>query len=94
MVFSPTDLKTLNMAILENIRKRTTVLILIIGLALFAFVISDVLTRGGMGGPKMGSSVGEVNGEPISIEEFRKSMEVASNQSQATSTYGHPQPAV
>jgi peptidyl-prolyl cis-trans isomerase D len=86
MVFSPTDLKTLNMAILENIRKRTTVLILIIGLALFAFVISDVLTRGGMGGPKMGSSVGEVNGEPISIEEFRKSMEVASNQSQATST--------
>ncbi len=86
MVFSPTDLKTLNMAILENIRKRTTVLILIIGLALFAFVISDVLTRGGMGGPKVGSSVGEVNGEPISIEEFRKSMEVASNQSQATST--------
>ncbi|MFZ9002656.1 MAG: peptidylprolyl isomerase [Robiginitalea sp.] len=74
------------MAILENIRKRTTVLILIIGLALFAFVISDVLTRGGMGGPKVGSSVGEINGEPISIEEFRKSMEVASNQSQATST--------
>ena len=86
MVFSPTDLKTLNMAILENIRKRTTVMILIIGLALFAFVISDVLTRGGMGGPKAGTTVGEVNGEPISIEEFRKSMEVASNQSQATST--------
>jgi len=86
MVFSPTDLKTLKMAILENIRKRTTVLILIIGLALFAFVISDVLTRGGMGGPKAGSTVGEVNGEPISIEAFRKSMEVASNQSQATST--------
>ena len=86
MVFSPTDLKTLNMAILENIRKRTTVLILIIGIALFAFVISDVLTRGGVGGPKVGSTVGEVNGEPISIEAFRKSMEVASNQSQATST--------
>lgn len=86
MVFSPTDLKTLNMAILENIRKRTTVLILIIGLALFAFVISDVLTRGGMGGPKAGSTVGEINGEPISIEAFRRSMEVASNQSQATST--------
>ncbi len=86
MVFSPTDLKTGNMAILENIRKRTTVLILIIGLALFAFVISDVLTRGGMGGPKVGSTVGEVNGAPISIEEFRQSMEVASNQSQATST--------
>ncbi|MEJ2584002.1 MAG: SurA N-terminal domain-containing protein [Robiginitalea sp.] len=74
------------MAILENIRKRTTVLILIIGLALFAFVISDVLTRGGMGGPKAGSTVGEINGEPIPIEDFRSSMEVASNQSQATST--------
>jgi peptidyl-prolyl cis-trans isomerase D len=86
MVFSPTDLKTRYMAILENIRKRTTVLILIIGLALFAFVISDVLTRGGMGGAKIGTSVGEVNGEAISIEDFRQKMEFASTGSQATST--------
>ncbi|MEJ2162803.1 MAG: SurA N-terminal domain-containing protein [Robiginitalea sp.] len=74
------------MAILENIRKRTTVLILIIGLALFAFVISDVLTRGGMGGAKVGSAVGEVNGESISIDAFRQKMEYASTGSQATST--------
>ncbi len=76
------------MAILENIRKRTTVLILIIGLALFAFVISDVLTRGGFGDPKVGTTVGEVNGEPIPIEDFRERMEAVSNQfgSQATST--------
>ena len=76
------------MAILENIRKRTTVLILIIGLALFAFVISDVLTRGGFGDPKVGTTIGEVNGEPIPIEEFRERMEAVSNQfgSQATST--------
>ena len=65
------------MAILEKIRKRTTVLILIIGMALFAFVVSDVLTRGGFGSDKVGSAVGEINGEPISIDDFRARMEAA-----------------
>ena len=40
------------MAILENIRKRTTVLILIIGMALFAFVISGVFTGNDFAGGK------------------------------------------
>ncbi|MDA8686109.1 SurA N-terminal domain-containing protein [Robiginitalea sp.] len=63
------------MAILEKIRKRTTVLIIIIGLALFSFVISDLFTRGGFQGGKAGSSLGEVNGEAISIDDFRLEME-------------------
>ncbi|MDP5062960.1 MAG: SurA N-terminal domain-containing protein [Maribacter sp.] len=67
------------MAVLENIRKRTTVLILIIGLALFAFVISGVFTSSNLGGEKVGSSVAEINGEEISIDEFRQEVEVASN---------------
>ena len=67
------------MAVLENIRKRTTVLILIIGLALFAFVISGVFTSSNLGGEKVGSSVAEINGEDISIDEFRQEVEVASN---------------
>lgn len=67
------------MAILENIRKRTTVLILIIGLALFAFVISGVFTNNSMSGGKIGSSVAEVNGDEISIDDFRRKVEVASN---------------
>ncbi|WP_273274117.1 SurA N-terminal domain-containing protein [Maribacter polysiphoniae] len=67
------------MAILENIRKRTTVLILIIGLALFAFVISGVFTKNNMSGGKIGSSVAEVNGDEISIDDFRRKVEVASN---------------
>ena len=66
------------MAILENIRKRTTVLILIIGLALFAFVISGVFTSSNLGGEKVGSSVAEINGEDISIDEFRQEVETAS----------------
>lgn len=66
------------MAILENIRKRTTVLILIIGLALFAFVISGVFTSNDFAGGKVGSSVAEVNGEDISIDDFRVKVENAS----------------
>lgn len=66
------------MAILESIRKRTTVLILIIGLALFAFVISGVFKSNGFGGGKVGSSVAEINGEDISIEDFRTKVETAS----------------
>ena len=63
------------MAILENIRKRTTVLILIIGLALFAFVISGIFTSNDFSGGKVGSSVGEINGEDISIDDFRRKVE-------------------
>lgn len=66
------------MAILENIRKRTTVLILIIGMALFAFVISGIFTSNDLGGGKVGSSVGEINGEEISIDDFRRKVERAS----------------
>src|SRR6056297_681614 len=67
------------MAVLENIRKRTTVLILIIGLALFAFVISGVFTSSEFGaGGKIGSSVAEINGNDLSIDDFRQKVEVAS----------------
>ena len=65
------------MAILGNIRKRTTVLILIIGLALFAFVISGIFTANDSG-VKIGSSVAEVNGEDLSIDVFRQKVEQAS----------------
>lgn len=66
------------MAVLEKIRKRTTVLILIIGLALFAFVISGVFSSNGFSDGKVGSSVAEINGEEISIDEFRLKVEAAS----------------
>ncbi|MBT9187450.1 peptidylprolyl isomerase [Zobellia russellii] len=73
------------MAILENIRKRTTVLILIIGLALFAFVISGVFVNGDVSG-KVGSSIAEINGEEISIDEFRQKVDIASRRSASAST--------
>ncbi|PIB23334.1 peptidylprolyl isomerase [Maribacter sp. 4U21] len=75
------------MAVLENIRKRTTVLILIIGLALFAFVISGVFTSSNFGGgEKVGSSVAEINGNEISIDDFRQKVESASRRVGPTTT--------
>ena len=68
------------MAILENIRKRTTVLILIIGMALFAFVISGVFTGNDFAGGKIGSTIAEINGEPISREDFTRKLEQAQQQ--------------
>ncbi len=66
------------MAILENIRKRTTILILIIGLALFAFVISGVFSSNKFKGGKVGSAVGEIDGREITIDEFRQKVEATS----------------
>ena len=74
------------MAILENIRKRTTILILIIGLALFAFVISGVFTSSALSGGKVGSSVAEINGEEISIDQFRSQVELTQRNSPPTTT--------
>ncbi len=74
------------MAILENIRKRTTVLILIIGMALFAFVISGIFTSNDFSGGKVGSSIAEINGNEISIDEFRRKVERASRSGFPSST--------
>ncbi|MCM5662628.1 peptidylprolyl isomerase [Galbibacter mesophilus] len=63
------------MAVLEKIRSRSLFLILVIGLALFAFVISGVFTKDGGTGK---TTVGEVNGESISRQEFAYKVENAS----------------
>ncbi|MET2986277.1 peptidylprolyl isomerase [Aureibaculum conchae] len=61
------------MAILSKIRERSLFLIIIIALALFSFVIGDVFTRGGFGAQS--NSIGEINGENISREEFAQMVE-------------------
>ncbi|MEO9892070.1 peptidylprolyl isomerase [Aurantibacter sp.] len=65
------------MAILGNIRKQTTILILIIGLALFAFVISGIFSSGtiGGGGNKVGSAIGEINDNEVPVDAFRQKVE-------------------
>ncbi|PID69376.1 MAG: peptidylprolyl isomerase [Flavobacteriales bacterium] len=68
------------MAILSKIRERSIFLIVIIALALFSFVIGDVFTRGGFGGNS--NSVGEINNENISVQEFAALVEQQRNASQ------------
>nr|WP_299387630.1 peptidylprolyl isomerase [Allomuricauda sp.] len=68
------------MAILADIRKRPMFLIIIIGLALFSFVLLDTCSKDDFGGGvKVGSAVAEINGESISIDNFRKEVETATN---------------
>lgn len=62
------------MAILNSIRKRGFFLILIIAMALFAFVLSDVINKG-TGGPELVDTVATINGEEISREDFMGKVE-------------------
>ena len=68
------------MAILGQIRKRSIFLIIVIGMALFAFVISGVFTSNG--GFSSDQPVGEINGEEIDYEMFNLMVE------QAQTVYG------
>lgn len=64
------------MAILNSIRKRGIFLILIIAMALFAFILSDVITGGG-GGPKGQNNIANINGVDIPREQFMQEVEMA-----------------
>lgn len=57
------------MAVLQKIRQRSALLIIVIGFCLFAFIAGDVFTKGHFG--KSSSDVGSVNGKDISFEDFR-----------------------
>lgn len=57
------------MAILGKIRQRSFILIVIIALALFSFVLADVIQSGGFS--QTSNNVGTINGKDIPFEEFR-----------------------
>ena len=61
------------MAILGNLRKNSFVLIAVIGMALFAFVIAGVFDGSGFQSP---DPIGKVNGEELSITDFRNQMDL------------------
>lgn len=58
------------MAVLNKIRQRSVFLIIIIALALFAFVLADVIRNGGLSSQKSQNVIATVNGEEISREDF------------------------
>jgi peptidyl-prolyl cis-trans isomerase D len=57
------------MAVLAKIRQRSALLIAVIALALFAFIIQDLIGKGGFGSST--KDVGSINGKDIAFEDFR-----------------------
>ena len=57
------------MAVLEKIRQRSLLLILVIGLSLFAFIVGDLFNSGGFN--SVSKDVGSIDGKDISFEDFR-----------------------
>ncbi len=72
------------MAVLSKIRERSLFLIIIIALALFSFVLSGLFDGNLFN--KTATSIGEVNGEPISREEFAQQVDFYRNRSNGQSS--------
>ena len=68
------------MAILSKIRGRSMFLILLVGLALFAFVLDPSSIQQFFSSSKV-NSIGSVNGEDIDREEFARQVEAYRTQS-------------
>ncbi|MFD2433933.1 SurA N-terminal domain-containing protein [Mesonia maritima] len=63
------------MAVLNKIRERSVFLIIIIALALFSFVLADVIRSGGFSSQKSQNVIATVNGEEIEREDFARQVE-------------------
>jgi peptidyl-prolyl cis-trans isomerase D len=63
------------MAVLNKIRQRSVFLIIIIALALFSFVLADVLRNGGLSSDKSQTTVATVNGVDLDRTEFMTKVE-------------------
>lgn len=63
------------MAVLNKIRQRSVFLIIIIALALFSFVLADVIRNGGLSSQDSQNVIATVNGEEIGREEFARDVE-------------------
>ncbi|CAL67922.1 peptidylprolyl isomerase [Christiangramia forsetii] len=63
------------MAVLNKIRQRSVFLIIIIALALFSFVLADVIRNGGMASQSSQNTIATVNGNEIGREEFAREVE-------------------
>jgi peptidyl-prolyl cis-trans isomerase D len=59
------------MATLEKIRNKAGLLVLVVGLALFAFIIGDFLNSGSTYFRQSQERVAEINGEVIKIQDYQ-----------------------
>ncbi|MUP43032.1 peptidylprolyl isomerase [Christiangramia aestuarii] len=63
------------MAVLNKIRQRSVFLIIIIALALFSFVLADVIRNGGLSSQNSQNVIATVNGKEIAREDFAREVE-------------------
>ena len=71
------------MAILSKIRQRSILLVLIIALALFSFVLADVIKSGGFSGGS--NNIGSINGTKFEYQEFMNKVANVEKQQQGIS---------
>lgn len=71
------------MAALQKIRNQAGLLVVVIGVALLAFIIGDFLNSGSTFFQMSKNNVATVNGNSISIEEFQENLNASSEQLQA-----------
>jgi peptidyl-prolyl cis-trans isomerase D len=71
------------MAILSKIRQRSILLVLIIALALFSFVLADVIKSGGFSGSS--NDIGAINGTKFEYQEFMSKVANVEKQQQGIS---------
>jgi len=76
---NPAAKKEEHKTILSRIRSRVGLLVGIIALALLAFILTDLINRGNLGGGPGSMDVGEINGETISLIEFNNKIEQYAN---------------
>ncbi len=74
------------MAVLNKIRQRSIFLIVIIALALFSFVLSDIIRNGGFSSSKSQNIIGTVNGEDVDRKDFSMQVESVQGNSQRQMT--------
>ena len=72
------------MAVLSKIRQRSFFLIIIIALALFSFVLADVIQSGTFSSDA--NNVGSVNGTDIDAQEFMQNVAMIEKQGQGTTS--------
>ncbi len=66
------------MAVLNKIRQRSVFLIVIIALALFSFVLADLIRNGGAISQKAANIIATINGKEIDRTDFARKVETAS----------------
>ncbi len=72
------------MAVLAKIRQRSALLIIVIALALFAFIIQDLISKGTFS--QSSKDVGSINGKDVPFEDFRIKVSNVEKSSQGISS--------